>query len=190
MPGDTTRRFKLVIAFRDRFMSGAARMQSLSEHLLKAGLVTEEQAARVDAAQQKKGNANANGNANGAPKKRDAKEARPEGSGEARPPKAKKEPGVPRVVELGDPNKLKVMQAVEKHRYRKDYRGPEQFHFAMRDGKVRKFFVSDEVYEGLEAGKLAIVENGAVDQHVIVSAEAVALIRGADPEAVRFHNAN
>jgi uncharacterized protein YaiL (DUF2058 family) len=48
--------------------------------------------------------------------------------------------------------------------------------------------VTSAISKELEGGKLAIVENGASDQHVIVAVDAVYAIREADPEAVRFSN--
>ena len=54
---------------------------------------------------------------------------------------------------------------------------------------VRKILVNKATSEGLEAGRMAIVEDGEAGRHVIVKTDAVALIREADAEAVRFANA-
>ena len=55
-------------------------------------------------------------------------------------------------------------------------------------GRVRKIFVNKVTSEGLEAGRLAIVEDGEAGRHVIVASAAVAAIREVDADAVRFAN--
>lgn len=150
-------------------------MHSLRDHLLKAGLVTQEQVTRVE--EQK----------NGRRKKRRGKKT----GAKAAPNKtdAKKQP-VNRMVDLSDPKRLEIAQAIEAHKVRGETSGEVQFHFALRDGRVRKMFISEEMQSGLEKGQLAIVENGDVDAHVIVASEALPAITAVDAEAVRFHNAN
>ncbi|MCK6552845.1 DUF2058 family protein, partial [Myxococcota bacterium] len=91
-----------------------------------------------------------------------------------------------RMLDLSDPAVLKILQVIEQHRVREETKGDQQFHFVLRDGRVRKMFVKKAIAEGLEAGKLAIVESGEIDRHVIVAIEAVALINEVDAEAVRF----
>ena len=59
---------------------------------------------------------------------------------------------------------------------RGNIRGDVEFYFSLRDGRVRKLFVSQQISGGLASGRLAIVENGAPDAHIIVSSEAVAEI--------------
>lgn len=93
-----------------------------------------------------------------------------------------------RLLDLSDPARLRILQAIESNRVREETRGEEQFFFPLRDGRVRKLFVNGETLARLEAGQLAIVENGDLEQHTLVRAEAVADIRAVDPEAVRFHN--
>ena len=160
-------------------------MQSLRDQLLKAGLVTKEQAQKAEggASRRRKrrgGRARsktAEGGAADETKQADAKPA--------------KKPGdqpVNRMVDLTVPGMLEIMQAVESHRLREDVTGEVPFYFTLRDQRVRKLFVTHEISRGLEAGRLAIVENGAHDQHIIVTSEAVSPIRAADPEAVRFYN--
>ena len=161
-------------------------MQSLRDQLLKAGLVTKEQAQKAE------------GGANRRRKRRGGRSrTKPEGAGaeETKQAAAKpvKKPGdqpVNRMVDLTLPGMLEIMQAVETHRLREDVTGEVPFYFTLRDQRVRKLFVTHEISRGLEAGRLAIVENGAADQHIIVTSEAVSPIRAADPEAVRFFNQN
>ena len=161
-------------------------MQSLRDQLLKAGLVTKEQAQKAE------------GGANRRRKRRGgrARSKPAEGgaaAGETKPAETKpvKKPGdqpVNRMVDLTVPGMLEIMQAIEAHRLREDVTGEVPFYFTLRDQRVRKVFVTHEISRGLEAGRLAIVENGATDQHIIVTVEAVSPIRAADPEAVRFFN--
>lgn len=148
-------------------------MHSLRDHLLKAGLVTKEQAARAEAEK------------SGKKKKR-------------RPPKKNNgENGKPRVaqplnrmIDLSDPQRLKLAQAIEAHRVRGEVKGEIAFNFTLRDGRIRKMFISAEMQAGLENGRLAIVENGELESHIIVSAEALQAIAEVDRDAVRFHNVN
>jgi uncharacterized protein YaiL (DUF2058 family) len=134
-------------------------MHSLRDHLLKAGLVTKEQAAKAEAEK------------NGKKKKR-------------RPPKK------PRMIDLSDPQRLKIQQAIESHKIRKETSGEIAFNFTLRDGRIRKMFVSKETQAGLVSGNLAIVENGEAESHIIVSSQALSVINDVDRDAVRFHNAN
>ncbi len=161
-------------------------MQSLRDQLLKAGLVTKEQAQKAE------------GGANRRRKRRGGR-SRAKGEGaagdenaqaDAKPMKKPGDQPVNRMVDLTVPGMLEIMQAVEAHRLREDVTGEVPFYFTLRDQRVRKLFVTHEISRGLEAGRLAIVENGAADQHIIVTAEAVSPIRAADPEAVRFFNQN
>ncbi len=158
-------------------------MQSLRDQLLKAGLVTKEQAQKAE------------GGGNRRRKRRGGRARKAEGAptednkqGEAKPAKKPGDQPVNRMVDLTQPGMLEIMQAVESHRLREDVTGEVPFYFTLRDQRVRKLFVTHEISRGLEAGRLAIVENGAADQHIIVTSEAVSPIRAADPEAVRFFN--
>ena len=159
-------------------------MQSLRDQLLKAGLVTKEQAQKAE------------GGANRRRKRRGGRaRTKPEGAqaedGQQADAKPTKKPGdqpVNRMVDLTQPGMLEIMQAVEAHRLREDVTGEVPFYFTLRDQRVRKVFVTHEISRGLEAGRLAIVENGETDKHIIVTSDAVSPIRAADPEAVRFFN--
>lgn len=141
-------------------------MQSLRDQLLKAGVVTKEQVTQVEAQKRPRRKK---------PKSRD--------NGRS---KAGQAPN--RMVDLSDPILLQIAQAIETNKVLEPTRGEHAFSFALRDGRIRKTFVTTATSKRLESGDLAIVENGAPDQHIIVKASAVAAITTADPEAVRFHN--
>ncbi|MCA9555006.1 MAG: DUF2058 family protein [Myxococcales bacterium] len=151
-------------------------MQSLRDQLLKAGLVTEDQVSKVEAADASK-----------VRKKRrkkpskPASERAPGSNGERRMP-------MPRVMELNEPSRLQIFQAIERHRVRGETRGEMEFYFKLRDGRVRKMFVSKEISGGLQSGRLAIVENGEPEKHIIVGCDAVSPIAEIDPGMVRFFN--
>ena len=117
-------------------------MHNLREHLLKAGLVTKEQVARAESEK------------SGKKKKRRP----PKKNGEQR---AKDQP-VNRMIDLSDPQRLQLAQAIESHRVRGDTKGEIAFNFTLRDGRIRKMFVSQETQAKLEMGSLAIVDNGEV----------------------------
>ncbi len=176
-------------------------MQSLREHLLKAGIVTEEQAAKAEA-RSKRGRSRRSrrgGRRNKSPEVTVAKTE--EGAVEAAEATetsettetkkvAAKDQPVNRLVDVSDPIRLQIHQAIEEHRLRDAHEGEVQFHFTLRDGRIRKMFINKPTSEALEGGKLAIVENGQIDEHIIVDSAAIPAIRTADAEAVRFHNAN
>ena len=71
---------------------------------------------------------------------------------------------------------------------RGETRGEMEFYFKLRDNRVRKMYVSKEISGGLQSGRLAIVENGEPDKHIIVGCDAVAPIAEIDPGMVRFFN--
>ncbi len=159
-------------------------MQNLRDQLLKAGLITEEQKHKAEAE----------------PSSRDHRRQRnaqdkSKGEGEKHPKpqiskKALMKQPLNRMLDLSDPRLLKIFQAIEEHRLRDSPKGDIPFHFPLRDGRVRKIFVKKSVFDGLEAGTLAIVENGEAEKHQIVAAEAVPIIRDVDQEAVRFFAPN
>jgi uncharacterized protein YaiL (DUF2058 family) len=161
-------------------------MQSLRDKLLEAGLVTREQADRA-AASGKKGGKRPGGERGG--DRGPPRDAAPAGEARGPRPQGRKVPERPvRMLDLSDPSRLGVLQAIETHRVREETLGEEQFFFTLRDGRVRRLFVSPATVARLEAGSLAIVENGEPEKHVLVEAGAVDPIRALDPEAVRFHN--
>lgn len=164
-------------------------MMSLRDQLLKAGLVTEDQVAKAEAATKKGGRRSPGGRdrprGQGPKPGQEGAEAKPK---QPQPSKKSDRPGLPRMLDMSDPIKLQILQAIEAHRVRVDTKGEVPFYFPLRDGRVRKMFVTQAVMGELEAGKLAIVEHGEVERHILVAAEAVSAIREADPEAVRFFN--
>lgn len=179
-------------------------MQNLRDQLLKAGLITEQQRAKAEADsarddRSKKGKRDPREGGRDRPKKEAKPQPQPPpppaeepaNKEHARPKISKKalmKQPVNRMLDLSDPNMLKIFQAIEEHRVREETKGDIPFHFTLRDGHVRKIFVKKQIFEGLESGRLAIVESGEQNRHVIVQAEAVAPIREVDPEAVRFAN--
>jgi uncharacterized protein YaiL (DUF2058 family) len=174
-------------------------MQSLRDQLMKAGLVTREQADKAEAAGKR-------GPRRGGGGSRERGERREGGAPGAAPAEAQAAPTAPRppprpqakkgaekpvrLLDLSDPSRLRILQAIEANRVREETQGEEQFFFPLRDGRLRKLFVNAETVARLESGGLAIVENGEAEKHVLVLSEAVAAIRAVDPEAVRFHNAS
>ena len=142
-------------------------MPTLREQLLQAGLVSPEQAEKAEEKVANKG-----------------KTRRSKRGGRGRN-KATAE----RSVDLEDPKRLEVMQAIEQHKLREDdYSGEIAFNFTTRgDAKIRKLFVNVRTAAKLGAGELAIVENGGEKEHIIVTKDAVARIKAVDPDAVRFH---
>ena len=79
-----------------------------------------------------------------------------------------------------------VLKVIESHRVRGDTRGDAEFNFENRDGTVGKLFVTKDIAHGLAAGRMAVVEFGGPQRHVLVEAAAVDAIRAADPAAIRF----
>ena len=148
-------------------------MQSLRDQLLKAGLVTEDQVSKVEAA-----------DANKIRKKRRKKPSKP---ATERVPSGEKRVPIPR-LDLNEPSRQQISQAIERHRVRGETRGEMEFYFKLRDGRVRKMFVSKEISGGLQSGRLAIVENGEPEKHIIVGCDAVSPIAEIDPGMVRFFN--
>lgn len=182
------------------------RMQNLRDQLLKAGLITKEQSEKAGlrgrhAAREPRrdrGDRSDRGDRRdpgAVPEKIEApanagKEALHSAAKE-KPKFSKKElrlQPVNRMLDLSDPGLLRIFQAIEEHRVRGEISGNIPFHFCLRGGRVRKIAVSQETFDGLESGALAIVEFGEENKHVIVLSAAVPMIREADAEAIRFHN--
>src|SRR5262249_42864531 len=152
---------------------------NLCDQLLKAGLITEEQRQKAEADTHRRPRGKQNGRDNKPDKHAKAPEqAKPES--QERPKLSKKalmkQPGNRR-IDMSDPRPPKICQAIEEHRLRESPKGDIPFHFPLRDGRVRKIFVKKAVFDGLEAGTLAIVESGDQEKHQIVAADAVPLIR-------------
>ncbi|MBK8011243.1 MAG: DUF2058 family protein [Deltaproteobacteria bacterium] len=170
-------------------------MQNLRDQLLKAGLVTREQADKAAHDKTRGRGPRRGGGKGGDPRNASgvgagagaaaASGSRPHAKGPGRSVGAQP---VNRMLDLTDPARLQVFQAIERHRVRDEVSGDLVFHFTLRDGRIRKMFVCDEVSKGLESGALAIVENGSVDDHIVVRREAIEAIGAVDREAVRFCN--
>lgn len=152
-------------------------MQSLRDQLLKAGLVTQDQVTKVEVAE-----------ANKTRRKRRKKPAAPGTPGERKPAAEKRVFTPIRTVDLTEPSRLIIFQAIDRHRVRGETRGEMEFYFKLRDNRVRKMFVSKEISGGLQSGRLAIVENGEPEKHIIVGCDAVAPIAEIDPGMIRFFN--
>lgn len=141
-------------------------MQNLRDKLLGAGLISEAEATKAEAAVERKARA-------GGGKRRRG------GRGSAVGMLERQE-----VVQT--PERLAIMQVIEEHRVRGDTRGIEEFHFEVRGGRIRKMFITREVAHGLTSGRMGIVEWGEPDRHILVAREAIDKIRALDHEAVRF----
>jgi uncharacterized protein YaiL (DUF2058 family) len=183
-------------------------VQNLREQLLKAGLITTEQKTKAESQLDKRNQrrpqqqaprrdgpkdgakdvAGAPNGANG-PNGTNAPNGANGQPQQQKPSKKQlaKQP-LNRMLDLSDPKTLKILQAIESHRVRSVTKGDIPFHFTLRDGHVRKIFVNQMTSEGLEEGRLAIVEDGEATRHVLVDAKAVPAIKEIDVEAVRFAN--
>ena len=156
-------------------------MQSLRDQLLKAGLVTEEQAAKAEA-RNKRGK---------------SRRSRRGGRGRGKSPAGGQAIAAGKVAEpaggkinLKEPEKLNFLQLIETHRLKSAYEGEVPFQFKLRDGTESKLLLDQNTSAALKSGQLAIVENAGADDHVIVNAAGVSDIKSADPEAVRYFNTN
>lgn len=166
-------------------------MQNLREQLLKAGLITTEQRERAEADMDRGRNRRRAPDRPTEDRRSKPALAAPQSENRDRPKLSKKElmrQPLNRMLDTSDPKMLGILQAIEQHRLRDETKGEVPFHFTLRDGRVRKIFVTSNVSAGLEAGRLAIVESGDESRHVIVASDAVTAIRQLDPEAIRFVN--
>jgi uncharacterized protein YaiL (DUF2058 family) len=142
-------------------------MHNLREKLLSAGLVTEAQTAQAESFEKKKAQNGARGR---------------------RPGKTQPRPFVGSTGSAVDPKLAPALKAIDEHRIRGDVRGTEEFHFEERRGAVRKMLITKEIAHGLTSGRMAIVESGDQNRHVIVGAAAVSKIRAVDAQMVRSFN--
>ncbi len=172
-------------------------MQNLRDKLLKAGLVTAEQAEKAEKT------------AEAAPRPQQSRD-RPE-----RPPPAPKTSGpmmVARLQPLAAIPKLpplagsKASQRLEARRQQERDRqlrervlaaqvavepGERSFYFVTRKNRLRRLELSDAQAEALEQGRLAVVErpDPAQIEHALVPAELALALVAEFPKAVRFLNA-
>jgi len=149
-------------------------MQNLREKLAKAGLVSDDQVAKAEATASRR-----------------ARERKKTGRPDSRRrPRLDSSPARGAGPDAGpdDESTLRILRVIEQHRVRGDTRGEQEFHFELRDGRVRKLFLTRDVSHGLAAGRLAVVEWGEPDRHIVVEREAVPKIRAVDGQAIRFFN--
>ena len=143
-------------------------MQSLRDKLLKAGLVSAQQAERVDAEQ------------------RAAKHPRPHP-----PTPAPVDPKAQQRLSALEQRQLdrKLRELARGGEVPRE-EGERTFHFQTRKAKLRRIDLSDAQAKKLEAGELAIVEcpEPAQIEHVLVSAAAAEKMAKLSDKAVRFWN--
>jgi len=172
-------------------------VQNLRDKLLKAGLVTAEQAEEAE--------------------KTSAPPQRPERRKERgeRPPPAASPGGPWMVARLQPPTaipklpplagskasqRLEAKQQLERDRQLRDQvlgaqvvmePGERTFYFVTRKNRLRRLELSDAQAEGLEQGRLAVVErpDPAQIEHALVPAELALRLVAEFPKAVRFLNA-
>ena len=141
-------------------------MHNLREKLLSAGLVTEAQTTQIENLEKKKAQ-------NGQKARRGHTSARGAAAGQGH---------------IIDPKLAPAIKAIEEHRIRGDIRGTEEFHFEDRAQKVRRMYLTKEIAHGLRSGRIAIVESGDPQRHVIVGKAAIQKIYSIDREMVRYFN--
>ena len=140
-------------------------MHNLREKLLSAGLVTEAQTTQIENLEKKKAQ-------NGQKARRGKTSSRGAAAGQG----------------SIDPKLAPAIKAIEEHRIRGDIRGTEEFHFEDRSQKVRRMYLTKEIAHGLRSGRIAIVESGEPQRHVIVGKAAIQKIYSVDREMVRYFN--
>jgi uncharacterized protein YaiL (DUF2058 family) len=159
-------------------------MQNLRDKLLKAGIVSEEQAKQAEKGQKK---------ARGTVKERERTESAEE--------KQRREAFALREAELAEERRKEAakkaearMQSERAHRLRqlveanrlREPPGEVNFHFVKRSGKVGRVAVSPETAKLLEEGAAAVVEDPGQPEHAIVKSDAARRIYEVDPQAIRF----
>jgi uncharacterized protein YaiL (DUF2058 family) len=165
-------------------------MQSLRDKLLKAGLVTEQQ-AKDSERQQKEPKRPKQAPASFKQRqqaeteeerqRREAFAAREAEQAEERRREAAKKEEARQQSERA----LTIRQLVASHRLR-DALGDVNFHFVRRSGKIGRVAVKQEIADQLEQGALAVVEDPGNPEHAVVPRDAALRIRKVDPAAVRF----
>lgn len=161
-------------------------MQNLRDKLLKAGLVTGEQAQKAEAEQ-----------------RRPTRETPPPRENRPRPnPGKESEARVPKLPPLPG---SKAHQRLEAHKQRELAEtllglvlraevplepGARTFHFVTRKGKLRRLELSEAQAALLEGGKLAVVERQQPDriEHSLVPPETAEKMAELFPKSVRFFN--
>lgn len=172
-------------------------MQNLRDKLLKAGLVTAEQAEKVEKT----------ADAPPRPEHRGDRPERPPREGTAggpwmvarlQPPTAI--PKLPPLAGSKASQRLEAKRQVERDRQLRERvlaaqvplePGERAFYFVTRKNRLRRLELSDAQAQGLEQGQLAVVErpDPAQIEHALVPAELALALVGEFPKAVRFLNA-
>jgi uncharacterized protein YaiL (DUF2058 family) len=166
-------------------------MQNLREKLLKAGLVSADQAKQAED-RQKAEEANRN---RAAPER----QRRPE---PAAPPEARAESRIPKLPPL--PGSREHQRLISKKQVELDRRirelvtaaqvavepGEQTFHFVTRKGRLRRLELTAAQRERLEKGELAVVErpDPAQIEHALVPTAAADQLLQLSAKAVRFFN--
>lgn len=174
-------------------------MQSLREKLLKAGLVTEEQARKVEAESTRK-KASAPAHREGGAERGRERERRQSGP---RPPSAPAPerliPKLPPLPGSKEHQRLESKKQLELDRKLREIVQAEQvaiepgdqtFYFVTRKGRLRRLEVSEAQAKLLESGALAVVERPepAQIEHSLVPPETAERMLALQAKAVRFFN--
>lgn len=168
-------------------------MQNLRDKLLKAGLVTSEEAQRAEADKTPKARPRSE------PPGRRERPARPPDSRALRPAS---EPAVPRLPPLPGSKEHQRLEAAKQRELAEKLRalvysaqvpvevGAHTFHFVTRKGRLRRLELSEAQAKLLEEGKLAVVERQepAQIEHSLVPPETAEQMAALFPKAVRFLN--
>ena len=157
-------------------------MQSLKDKLLKAGLVTEEQAKKSDA----------------------EKTTRPPARARPAPARIQREdeaeiPKLPPLATSKEANRQMARAQLELDKKLREKvlaaqvaidPGASTFHFVTRKGKLRRLELSEAQHKQLEDGVLAVVERPDPDkiEHALVPAEVALELKALSERCVRFLN--
>jgi uncharacterized protein YaiL (DUF2058 family) len=167
-------------------------MQSLKDKLLKAGLVTEEAAKKVEADRQRPPRRDDRPRRDVAPGA-DERPRRPERDepAPARLPKFAPLPGSKEASRLQARKQLELDRTIrEKVLAAQVARAPGEttFYFVTRKNKLRRLELSAEQAAALEGGTLAVVERPDPDQieHALVPADVARELMALSPKVVRF----
>jgi hypothetical protein len=179
-------------------------MQSLKDKLLKAGLVSEEQAKKAEEKPKPPPREDPRAPAPrtfAAPKPQSA--SRPQAASRPRPPpREAQEPRLPKFAPLPGSKEAQRNEAKKQNQLDRTIRekvlaaqveqdiGATVFYFVTRKGKLRRLTLTDVQAKLLEEGKLAVVERPDPDkiEHALVPPEAAAELIALSEKTVRFWN--
>jgi hypothetical protein len=177
-------------------------MQSLKDKLLKAGLVSEEQAKKAEEEKAKVPERKASAQAP-RPPPRDSRPPpnRPD-QGRRPPPREAAPMRIPKLPPLPGSKEAQRNDAKKQVQLDRFLRekvlatqvaiepGPTTFYFVTRKQKLRRLELSEAQAKMLEEGKLAVVERPDPDriEHALVPPEAAAELFGQSEKSVRFWN--